>query len=171
MDSTVQQTEFGGFTSVWPGFKKPWPKLCRRCRRPKRNLWKSGAWWTTLHRGRCLCQAGLLARRVLPHRPRPQTHAACDRCLSRSQLRRRLTESCESGGSEQTLPSAGVQHTVAVMLLRDVFHPYPLYYVLGRSAAAQPTCKAGACLGHTWKDSFKCKQTNDVLAAGGVLRE
>ena len=55
--------------------------------------------------------------------------------------------------------------------LRDVFHPYPLYYVLGRSAAAQPTCKAGACLWHTWKDSFKCKQTIDVLAAGGVLRE
>ena len=33
----------------------------------------------------------------------------------------------------------------------DVFRPYPVHYILGRSYKAQPTCPPGQCLYFTWK--------------------
>ena len=35
--------------------------------------------------------------------------------------------------------------------LDDVFQPYPVHYVLGRSYKVQPTCPPEQCLFFTWK--------------------
>ena len=38
--------------------------------------------------------------------------------------------------------------------LTQMFAPYPLYYVLGRSAAAEPKCPTRQCLWFTWRDTL-----------------
>ena len=60
-----------------------------------------------------------------------------------------------------------ITHELSAVHNRDVhlteaFRPYPLYYILGRTAAAQPTCPAAQCLWFTWRDTLS-NTRNPVL--------
>ena len=43
----------------------------------------------------------------------------------------------------------------------DIFKPQKVWYVLGRSAKAQPTCDTADCLYYTWKDVEVDSTTQD----------
>ena len=39
--------------------------------------------------------------------------------------------------------------------LTKSFHPYPVFYTLGRSAKMGPKCPDGHCLWYTWQESVR----------------
>lgn len=54
--------------------------------------------------------------------------------------------------------------------IEDIFDPLPVYFLLGRSAKAQPVCKPEKCLFYTWKegvDSGNLVTVSTIIVARG----